>query len=52
MKYRYVIPGCTILILTACNFTMAADITPPPNYVPANPDRTTLIVVPGAGDRA
>jgi len=26
-----------ILILTACNFTLAEDITPPPNYVPPTP---------------
>lgn len=25
------------LLLAACNFTMAADVTPPPNYVPPTP---------------
>ena len=28
------------LLLAACNFTMAADVTPPPNYVPPTPMAT------------
>ena len=28
------------LILTACNFTLAEDVTPPPNYVPPTPAPT------------
>ncbi|HXQ38392.1 MAG TPA: c-type cytochrome, partial [Anaerolineales bacterium] len=41
MKLRDIIlliPG--IFILTACNFTLAEDITPPPNYVPPTPAPT------------
>src|SRR5512144_3127209 len=28
------------IILTACNFTLAEDVTPPPNYVPPTPAPT------------
>lgn len=34
MKSRFVIIVIAAILLTACNFTMAADVTPPPNYVP------------------
>ena len=30
----------TTIILTACNFTLAQDVTPPPNYVPPTPAAT------------
>src|SRR5829696_3186827 len=35
MNFRYLILfTTTTMILTACNFTLAEDVTPPPNYVP------------------
>lgn len=34
MKFRFAIIIGLGFLLAACNFTMAADITPPPNYVP------------------
>jgi mono/diheme cytochrome c family protein len=41
MKIRYaLIPGITAILLTACNFTLAADVTPPPDYVPPAPIAT------------
>ena len=30
----------TVLLITACNFTLAQDITPPPDYVPPTPAAT------------
>jgi mono/diheme cytochrome c family protein len=30
----------TAIVLTACNFTLAQDVTPPPNYVPPTPAAT------------
>ena len=41
MKFRYLILyTATTMILTACNFTLAEDVTPPPNYVPPTPAAT------------
>ena len=43
MKFRFpVILALTTLafLLSACNFTLAEDITPPPNYVPPTPAAT------------
>lgn len=43
MKFRFaiIIALATITIfLSACNFTLAEDITPPPNYVPPTPAPT------------
>src|SRR5215208_7048447 len=41
MNFRYLILfTTTMMILTACNFTLAEDITPPPNYVPPTPAAT------------
>ena len=43
MKFRFaIIPAIAALafLLTACNFTLAEDITPPPNYVPPTPAAT------------
>lgn len=35
MKLRYtIILIASTIFLTACNFTLAADVTPPPNYLP------------------
>ena len=36
------------LLLTACNFTLAADITPPPDYVPPSPVPTLGPLYPAA----
>jgi len=37
MKFRLTFAAAIIIILSACNFTLAEDITPPPNYVPPTP---------------
>jgi mono/diheme cytochrome c family protein len=38
MKIRHSIVLITVLfLLTACNFTLAQDVTPPPDYVPPTP---------------
>ncbi|HEY3475705.1 MAG TPA: c-type cytochrome, partial [Anaerolineales bacterium] len=40
MKFRFAIISALaalIFLLSACNFTLAEDITPPPNYVPPTP---------------
>ena len=34
MKFRFILFAAPLLLLAACNFTLAEDITPPPNYVP------------------
>lgn len=40
MKFRFAIIFALAFILSACNFTLAEDITPPPNYVPPTPAPT------------
>ena len=41
MKLRYtILLATTAILLTACNFTLAADVTPPPDYVPPTPAPT------------
>ena len=45
MKYRYIITVAFTLLLTACNLTLAEDITPPPNYIPPTP-MPTLVLYP------
>jgi len=41
MKLRHLILFITAtILLTACNFTLAEDVTPPPNYVPPTPAPT------------
>lgn len=38
MKFRHLlIFAIGTILLTACNMTLAADVTPPPNYVPPTP---------------
>ena len=38
MKLRHTMLVLTIaILLAACNFTLAEDVTPPPNYVPPAP---------------
>jgi len=40
MNYRFTIILALAFLLSACNFTLAEDITPPPNYVPPTPAPT------------
>ena len=40
MKFRFAVIVALILLLSACNFTLAEDVTPPPNYVPPTPAPT------------
>jgi hypothetical protein len=38
MKLRHtIILAIIVVLLTACNFTLAEDVTPPPDYVPPTP---------------
>src|SRR3990172_2841703 len=38
MKLRHtIILAISAILLAACNFTLAADVTPPPGYVPPSP---------------
>lgn len=46
MKFRIIIPLIGLaLLLTACNLTLAEDITPPPNYIAPTP-LPTLVLYP------
>ena len=40
MNYRFTIVVALALLLSACNFSLAEDVTPPPNYVPPTPAPT------------
>src|SRR5512143_3691763 len=40
MKFRFLIITAIALILSACNFSLAEDVTPPPGYVPPTPAPT------------
>ena len=40
MKFRFALIVALSFILSACNFTLAEDVTPPPNYVPPTPAPT------------
>ncbi|HUE98843.1 MAG TPA: cytochrome c [Anaerolineales bacterium] len=40
MKFRFVSIIVLTFLLSACNFTLAEDITPPPGYVPPTPAAT------------
>lgn len=47
MKLRHIILIASItIILAACNFTLAEDVTPPPNYIPPTPAPTLVLVPP------
>ncbi len=49
MKLRLIVPlAIATLLLSACNFTLAQDVTPPPGYVPPTPVPTLALVPPGA----
>lgn len=37
MKFRIILLVVLAALLSACNFTLAEDVTPPPNYVPPTP---------------
>jgi mono/diheme cytochrome c family protein len=47
MKLRHLVlfTLCTILV-AACNFTLAEDVTPPPGYVPPTPAPTLVLIPP------
>ena len=48
MKLRnLILVGALSVIITACNFTLARDVTPPPGYVPPTP-MPTLVLNPPA----
>ena len=40
MNFRFAIIIALAFLLAACNFTLAEDVTPPPNYVPPTPAAT------------
>lgn len=40
MNFRFAMILALALLLSACNFTLAEDITPPPDYVPPTPAAT------------
>jgi mono/diheme cytochrome c family protein len=40
MKFRFAIIIILTILLSACNFTLAEDVTPPPNYVSPTPAPT------------
>jgi mono/diheme cytochrome c family protein len=44
MKFRIALVSALIFILSACNFTLAEDVTPPPGYVPPTPAPTLSLV--------
>lgn len=46
MKFRFVFVILTALALSACNFSLAEDITPPPGYVPPTPPPDVGILYP------
>jgi mono/diheme cytochrome c family protein len=37
MKFRYLLITLLVFLLTACSFSLAEDVTPPPNYIPPTP---------------
>src|SRR5215216_405205 len=47
MKLRHItLLTLLTLLITACNFTLAEDVTPPPNYIPPTPAPTLVLVPP------
>ena len=49
MKLRYLLfVAILTLLISACNFTLAEDVTPPPGYVPPTPVPTLVLVPPQA----
>jgi len=51
MKLRYITPLILTFILSACNLSLAADVTPPPGYVPPTPV-PTLVLIPARAPNA
>jgi mono/diheme cytochrome c family protein len=46
MKFRFVLLILLATILSACNLTLAEDVTPPPGYIPPTPVPTLVLVPP------
>ena len=46
MKFRIVILILLATLLSACNLTLAEDVTPPPGYIPPTPMPTLVLVPP------
>ena len=46
MKFRIVLLILLATILSACNLTLAEDVTPPPGYIPPTPVPTLVLVPP------
>jgi mono/diheme cytochrome c family protein len=46
MKFRNTLPVILITILSACNVTLAEDVTPPPDYIPPTALPTLVLVPP------
>ena len=46
MKFRIAILISITLLLSACNLTLAEDVTPPPGYIPPTPVPTLVLVPP------
>lgn len=46
MKFRIALLILLTTLLSACNLTLAEDVTPPPNYVPPTPMPTLVLVPP------
>jgi len=46
MKYRIVIIILLAILLSACNLTLAEDVTPPPGYIPPTPMPTLVLYPP------
>jgi len=46
MKFRIAILILLATLLSACNLTLAEDVTPPPNYIPPTPVPTLVLVPP------
>lgn len=44
MKFRIVIIPVLLFLLSACNFTLAEDVTPPPGYIPPTPAPTLSLI--------
>lgn len=47
MKLRIAILIILATLLSACNLTLAEDVTPPPGYIPPTPVPTLVLVPPG-----
>lgn len=46
MKFRFLLLAVFAVVLTACSFSLAEDVTPPPGYVPPTPAPTLGPVFP------